>query len=143
MRELFFNFGTLIVQGKSPHYRKKMFTEIFSALEQGILPDIELLARRFDVAMTKKLGVVKLPPSFWMQDPKINPRADHLLKIALLLGDADRCGLAVSVLAVEVAEQKYDQPLDEIIRSAADELVGIVPADLQKRIADIAGTLIT
>jgi len=83
-----------------------MFTQIFAALEQGEAPDIELLGRRFDLAMTKKLGVVKLPPAFWMQDTKINPRADHLLQAALLLGDRERCDMAVSVLAVENIEKK-------------------------------------
>ncbi len=101
-----------------------------------------MLARRFDVAMTKKLGVVKLPPSFWMQDPKINPRADHLLQVALLLGDVDRCGLAISALAVEVAEKRYDQPLDEIIRSSASALGDMVSLGEGKQILRLAETLI-
>lgn len=120
-----------------------MFTEIFSALEQGHLQDLENLARRFDVAMTKKLGVVKLPPSFWMQDPKINPRSEHLLQVALLLGDADRCGLAVSALAVEVAEKRFALPLDEIICSSAEALAGIVPESDGERIIKLAQTLIS
>jgi hypothetical protein len=118
-----------------------MFSSVFSEIEQGRMPDIESLIRRFDVAMTKKLGVVKLPPSFWMQDPKINPRADHLLKIALLLDDAERCGLAVSALAVELAEQRYEQSLDEIIRQKAAELVQLVPQK-QQHINSLAASLI-
>ena len=119
-----------------------MFSADFSALKQGVFPDTQILGRRFDVAMTKKLGVVKLPPSFWMQDPKINPRADHLLQIALLLGDAERCGLAVSALAVEVAEQKYDQPLEVIIRQATEDLLELVPLSQQEHIRELADMLI-
>ncbi len=55
--------------------------------------------------MTKKLAVIKLPPSFWMQDPKINPRADHLFWAALLLDDRQRAGLALSAMAVEYEER--------------------------------------
>ncbi len=119
-----------------------MFSATFSALAQGVLPDMDMLGRRFDLAMTKKLGVVKLPPSFWMQDPKINPRADHLLKVALLLGDDERCGLAVSALAVEVAEKRYGQPLEEIVSSVAAELEALLPENRQKRVRQIAGKLL-
>ncbi len=74
------------------------------------MPESDQLRRRFDIAITKKLGVVKLPPSFWMQDPKINPRADHLLWAALLLGDTERVALAFSALAVEHEERQKKKP---------------------------------
>ncbi|RUM33522.1 MAG: hypothetical protein DSY50_08110 [Desulfobulbus sp.] len=119
-----------------------MFTAIFSDLAQGVLPDREMLGRRFDVAMTKKLGVVKLPPSFWMQDSKINPRADHLLKVALLLEDEERCGLAVSVLAVEVAEKKYEQPLETLIEVAAADLEAVLPEGRHGRLQTIVRALL-
>jgi len=89
-----------------------MFAKIFSELTRGERVDSDLLKRRFDVAMTKKLGVVKLPPSFWMQDPKINPRTDHLLWAALLLNDPDRVALAFSALAVEHDEQQKKQAVE-------------------------------
>ena len=104
-----------------------MFTSIFTALKQGRNPDLELLRRHFDLAMTKKLGVVKLPPAFWMQDTKINPRADHLLQAAMLLGDRERCGLAVSVLAVEVAEQENGQTLTQAVQRISADLLAILP----------------
>jgi hypothetical protein len=120
-----------------------MFTDIFSTLKQGNMPDPELLQRRFDLAMTKKLGVVKLPPAFWMQDPKINPRADHLLQAALLLADRERCDLAVSVLAVEHQEQPGDQSLYEAVEQAAADLIALLPEAKQKRLSALARNLAT
>ena len=120
-----------------------MFTQIFAALEQGEVPDPELLQRRFDLAMTKKLGVVKLPPAFWIQDPKINPRADHLLQAALLLGDRERCDMAVSVLAVENAEQKNDHTLDQVVRKILADLIDILPLTEKERIVSVSDTLLS
>ena len=119
-----------------------MFTQIFAALEQGEAPDLELLQRHFDLAMTKKLGVVKLPPAFWMQDSKINPRADHLLQAALLLGDRERCDLAVSVLAVETAEKKTDQTLKQIVQGIIESLSAIVPLDQKEQVSTLSDTLL-
>ncbi|WP_456388611.1 hypothetical protein [Desulfolithobacter sp.] len=78
-----------------------MFDDMLAGLEQGRWPDLDILVRRFDVAMTKKLGVVRLPPAFWMSDPKINPDTDHLVWASFVLGDRKRCDLALSALAVE------------------------------------------
>lgn len=127
-----------------------MFAEIFYDLESGNLPDVDLLGRRFDAAMTKKLGVVKLPPAFWMQDPKINPRTDHLLWVALLLNDASRLGLAFSALAVEHEEgQKKREPgkrtsmCTEFDR-CLQQLLNLLPPDhvkLRQQISILADTL--
>ena len=119
-----------------------MFTQIFAALEQGEAPDVELLQRHFDLAMTKKIGVVKLPPAFWMQDSKINPRADHLLQAALLLGDRERCDLAVSVLAVEIAEQKTGQTLKQSVLGIIESLSAVVPPDRKEQISALSDTLL-
>lgn len=90
-----------------------MFTDLFQEISRGNMPDPDQLRRLFDIAMTKKLGVVKLPPSFWMQDPKINPRTDHLLWAALLLEDAERLALVFSALAVEHDERQKRRPPEE------------------------------
>jgi hypothetical protein len=83
-----------------------MFSQLFDHTLSAEQIDINQIRKRFDLAMTKKLAVIKLPPSFWMQDPKINPRADHLLWAALLLDDQERASLAVSAMAVEHEEQQ-------------------------------------
>ena len=110
-----------------------MFVEIFRDMSMGIMIDTDLLGRRFDLAITKKLGVVKLPPSFWMQDPKINPRSDHLLWAALLLDDPERVALAYSVLAVEHEEQqkklalKERVPVELILDGYVQQLLALMP----------------
>lgn len=120
-----------------------MFTQIFAALEQGKAPDLELLQRHFDLAMTKKIGVVKLPPAFWMQDSKINPRADHLLQAALLLGDRERCDLAVSVLALEISERKTDQTLRQIVQGIIESLSAVVPPNQKGQIVFLGNGLLS
>jgi hypothetical protein len=116
-----------------------MFTQIFSDLAGGEPIDAGLLRRRFDVAMIKKLGVVKLPPSFWMQDSKINPRADHLLWVSLLLGDQDRVNLAFSALAVEHDELQQrrtaeeQESMAEVLQRSLQQLLSLLPEEEESR----------
>ncbi len=84
-----------------------MFSDMVTDLNRSIMPEPVSLAKRFDIAITKKLGVVQLPPAFWMKDPKINPRSDHLLWAALLVLDRKRIELAMSVIAVEISEASH------------------------------------
>ena len=80
-----------------------MFAEMVAGLAQGRLPAAASLRQRFDMALTKKMGVVRLPPAFWPEDPKINPRTAHLFWAALLLQDRERMDLALAALAAEQA----------------------------------------
>lgn len=101
-------------------------------LTRGAVPDRALLEKRFDAAMTKKLAVVKLPPAFWSQDPKINPRADLLFWASILIGDLQRIELAISVIAAELEEKskkkQYDfqQVLAATVRGMSDDLLAVV-----------------
>jgi hypothetical protein len=117
-----------------------MFSEMIADLKQGKMPDSGGMAKRLDFALTKKLGIVKLPPAFWMNDPKINPRTDHLFWAALLLKDRSRIDLVLSVLAVEVAE-KVDsakgtdkETLERRIPGLVNELLRLMP-DYEQRVA--------
>jgi len=83
-----------------------MFSEMLAAIQSNRMPDPGTLRKRFDFAMTKKLGILKLPPAYWMRDPKINPRADHLFWAALLLKDRERIDLSLSVIVAELEETK-------------------------------------
>lgn len=89
------------------------------------MPATDALLKRFDFALTKKLGVIKLPPHFWVQDPKINPRAEQLFWVALVLKDRGRIDLALSVLSIEL-EQKISRKENEYkatIDDKAKELI--------------------
>ncbi len=127
-----------------------MFVEVFRDMSMGKMIDTDLLGRRFDLAITKKLGVVKLPPSFWMQDPKINPRSDHLLWAALLLDDPDRVALAFSVLAVEYEEQQKKVapeervPIELILDGYVHQLLALLPevnADRNQRMQTLVDSV--
>jgi hypothetical protein len=120
-----------------------MFSHIFATSINSTGLDPGRLGRLFDLAMTKKLAVIKLPPAFWMQDPKINPRADHLYWTALLLGDPERAALAVSALAVEHEHRENGKPeaertslathLDQLTASLLGQ-VATTESELQERI---------
>ena len=106
-----------------------MFSEVIADIQNNNLPDPDALKKRFDFALTKKLGIVKLPPPFWMQDSKINPRADHLFWAALLLRDRKRIDLALSVLLIELEqrtpgkEDKWQGSIDKKARKLVGELL--------------------
>ena len=127
-----------------------MFSPFFhrTALAEQI--DFDQLKKRFDPAMTKKLAVIKLPPSFWMQDPKINPRADHLLWAALLLDDPERAALAFSAMAVEHEEHQREQTADDApgaaeALEAVHDLLQLIPKEdheLRSRIRRLARRII-
>ena len=86
-----------------------MFSEMVATIRKNQLPDTVMLQKRFDYAMTKKLGVLNLPPPFWMQDPKINPPAGDLFWASLLLKDRERINLAMSVIAAELNKSSRNE----------------------------------
>lgn len=114
-----------------------MFSHFFTETACMAQMDVDQLKKRFDLAMTKKLAVIKLPPSFWMQDPKINPRADHLLWAALLLDDRERAALALSAMAVEHEERQKKKSihdtinLTETLEESLHNLLQLIPEDNQ------------
>lgn len=122
--------------------RELMFSELFNELQKNNLPDPAKLRQRYDFALIKKLAVIKLPPAFRMQDPKINPQADHLLWAALLLKDRERIDTALSVLALELTEatpgnKKKDRgKTAEQIRKLVNGLLEQIPdASCRRRFA--------
>ncbi|HHB76586.1 MAG TPA: hypothetical protein ENK84_08585 [Desulfobulbus sp.] len=115
-----------------------MFSQFFDHTLSVKQIDINQLRKRFDLAMTKKLAVIKLPPTFWMQDPKINPRVDHLLWAALLLDDMERASLAASALAVEHEEQQKKKSTQDQLELAGaldnslDDFFQLIPGEENK-----------
>lgn len=82
-----------------------MFGQIIAGLRNGTLPDHNLLRKRFDAALIKKMGVIKTPYSFWPADPKINPPAKHLLWAAILLHDQDSYCIVEAIITTEIEEK--------------------------------------
>lgn len=115
-----------------------MFTDMIADLNKGAMPDPASLKTRFDFALTKKTGVVKLPSAFWMRDPKINPRSDHLLWAALLLLDRSRIDLALAVIEEEHREvvrtkgNRSEYAMEHMVEAAIARLLLQVP-DRERR----------
>ena len=119
----------------------EMFTRILHCLEKNEPVDLDRLSRLFDIAMTKKMGVLKMAPSYWQNDPKINPRADHLFWMALLLDDWHRIDLAISVLAAEHSEIKRTHGYDKddfakSVRKVAEEFLHWIPEVDSRRLLE-------
>ena len=83
-----------------------MFEEMVSLLKQGKSPQTNLLRKRFERALVKKIGVINTPYSLWTSDPKINPRTKELLWAAILLEDKKNFRLLIDIAAVEAKEKK-------------------------------------
>lgn len=113
-----------------------MFEEMVSQLKNGIMPEPDLLHKRFDRALVKKLAVLKTPYPFWPADKKINPSSKELLWAAVLLEDRESFLLLEGIIATELAEKKkasglhYDpgagaQATDDFVA----ELLQLSPSD--------------
>ena len=107
-----------------------------SELKKGILPEISLLRKRFDLALVKKLGVIKTPCSFWTSDKKINPATKELLWAAILLEDRENFMLVEGIIATEIEEKRKASGLSKppvsgpvMTESFINELIHLGPSD--------------
>lgn len=112
-----------------------MFSEMLSAVRDNRLPDSGRLQTRFDFAMTKKMGILKLPPAYWMSDPKINPRSEELFWASLLLKDRERIDLALSIIAAEQEENSRNRRNEK--RVGADEYAQELTEELLLQFSDV------
>jgi hypothetical protein len=96
-----------------------MFDQMVSDLRNGILPANNLLRKRFDAAMVKKLGVIRTPYSFWPADRKINPPAKELLWAAILLDDLENFRVVEAVITSELEEKQKTKGFPEDLYSLA------------------------
>jgi hypothetical protein len=113
-----------------------MFTDMVAECIRGMLPEPDTLRKRFDFAVTKKLGSFRQPLAFRVQDSKINPRSDHLFWAALLLRDRERIDLALSIIATEAAERNASGP-DGRLQETEALVSGLIDTFFQQ-ISDIA-----
>jgi len=93
-----------------------MFDEMVSLLKKGEMVQLDLLRKRFDLALIKKIGVIKTPYSFWSADKKINPASKELLWAVILLEDKKDYMLVEGIITTELDErqkvsgQNYNNP---------------------------------
>ena len=113
-----------------------MFEQMVSELKKGILPEISLLRKRFNLALVKKLGVIKTPCSFWTSDKKINPATKELLWAAILLEDRDNYMLVEGIIATEIEEKRKASGLSHapvagpvMTESFINELIHLGPSE--------------
>ena len=83
-----------------------MFSQMETDLRNNILPDTDLLRKRFAAALTKKMGVIRSPYALWPADPKINPPAKYLLWAAILLQDKDNFRIVEAIISSEFEEKR-------------------------------------
>ena len=99
-----------------------MFEHMVSDLKSGLLPEQNILRRRFDAALVKKMAVLRTPYSFWPADPKINPPTKQLLWAAILLQDKENFSMIEAVITTEVEEKPRAKGQTENIHSLTDKI---------------------
>ena len=82
-----------------------MFNQMVSDLKNGIIPEDYPLRNRFEIALVKKIGVIRTPYSFWPADRKINPSSKELLWTAVLLHDKENYRIIEAIISSELEEK--------------------------------------
>lgn len=116
-----------------------MFEEMVSLLKQGRIIDLDLLRKRFDRALVKKIGVINTPYSFWTSDPKINPRTKELIWAAILLEDNINFRLLLDIAATEANEKKRASGHSAGI-AGSEKIDSLIGAETVKELAELAPT---
>lgn len=115
---------------------KAMFTEMINQLQAGKLPDEARLNGLLTAALVKKTAIVKMPPQFWYEDPKMNPLSNHLLWAAIVLGDKEKFFLIEGILLEEWMGRGRSgevMKLEEFIEKQLHELLCLLPDQLVRR----------
>nr|MBF0221908.1 hypothetical protein [Desulfobulbaceae bacterium] len=99
-----------------------MFGDVINGLKNGLFPpDLTALKKRFNIAIIKKLAVLKLPSQFWSNDPKINPSIEQLACVAFILEDGESLSLVELAVAHEISGKlrgkESAHELDSLVRA--------------------------
>lgn len=120
-----------------------MFSEMISRLQSGDLLPPTGLRNRLNAAITKKMGVLKMPPAMWPSDPKINPPTEHLLWAAVILNDRDSLQVVEGLAITEAYERRQARGNSErldtgiLIEQLTDKLLALAPnEEARKKLAD-------
>ncbi len=103
-----------------------MFAEMVEGLARGVLPDPSALRGRCHAAVTRKLAVISLPPTYWEADPKRNPNTMHLLWAVFLLHDEDLLEVMIGIVLMEQAERD-GLSAESFLQSSLDQLLQLAP----------------
>lgn len=125
-----------------------MFSHMIASLKQGVLPSAVSIQGRLHIALIKKEAILRLPKSFQVSDPKMNPRADHMIWAAVILEDRNLFDITASILLTEKScteaetdsisshnEQIIASNLANLLTTASHSLLRIT---LQSRILTIS-----
>ena len=97
-------------------------------LKKGELPSQGYVRARLDVAITKKLGILKTPYLCWSSDPKINPVTKHLFWAAVLMGDREKINLIEGLtMAERETAGRDEQDFQAILKAWLSELSDLEP----------------
>lgn len=103
-----------------------------SDLKSGKMPATNLLRKRFDAALIKKMGVIRTPYSFWPADTKINPPAQQLMWAAILLQDSENFRVIEAIVSAELEERLKAKGQ----QASIPELASLVKQRIQEYILD-------
>ena len=109
-----------------------MFGQMVSDLKSGKMPATNLLRKRFDAALIKKMGVIRTPYSFWPADTKINPPAQQLMWAAILLQDSENFRVIEAIVSAELEERLKAKGQ----QASIPELASLVKQRIQEYILD-------
>jgi hypothetical protein len=109
-----------------------MFSQMIADVQNGLLPAAEALRSRLQVAMVKKLAMLRLPRQFHHNDPKINPDTEHMLWAAILLEDADAVQTLEMILFTEAQTRHEAQRGALAACRIPPEPAAVVAASLQR-----------
>jgi len=109
-----------------------MFEQMVSTLRNGRLPETNLLRKRFDAALIKKMAVIRTPYSFWPTDTKINPPAKQLLWAAILLHDKENFSIVEAIVAAELEEKQRTKGQSDSIQDLAAKVRQLLQAYIRE-----------
>jgi len=115
-----------------------MFSSMIQELKTGRMPDSNLLRKRFEAGLIKKMGVIKTPYPFWPADSKINPPVKQLFWAAILLEDRESFHMVEAIIASELEEKQrakglsagnqfIHEQVQQLLKEYAIEFVELAP----------------
>jgi len=113
-----------------------MFQRILDQVEKGHLPDEKHLRQMLEVALIKKMGVLRMPYHCQPLDPKINPPVEQLLAVSAILEDEEKVFLCLDILLTETVQRGGEgstEASNNIMRRRTDGVLVLLQEFPEKR----------